>query len=176
MAKHNHKTEPNSKFDGFMTPEHVWNDVAPYIPKGKKISMPFWGDGRCAIYLKKHGFEIIHHNEDFFQHDRGEIIVDNPPYSIKKQIIATLVERNKPFMLLVPVSTMCYKYSQCLKGDLQILIPPRRIKFIKLENGVLKKDWKKSSAPFDCVWLCWKMNLERDIQHIKSATPCNSSV
>tara|TARA_R110002012_G_scaffold252391_1_gene431402 strand:+ start:17622 stop:18158 length:537 start_codon:yes stop_codon:yes gene_type:complete len=157
-----------SKHNDFMTPKYLFEDIKEYIPKDKVISMPFWGDGQAGKHMTELGYDVIHQEEDFFKFDRGEIVVDNPPFEFKKEIIAELIKRNKPFMLIMPISTICYKYSQILKGDLQIIIPNKRPKFIYYDKKTNKcdKDWKKKSATFDCIWVCWKMNLPQDIIHL----------
>ena len=47
-------------------------------------------------------------------------------------------------------------------GSIQIVIPPKRIQFIKLP---FNKD-NKQACNFDCFYYCYKMNLERDITWI----------
>jgi len=108
--------------------------------------------------------EIIYQDEDFFENDRGSIVCDNPPFSIKGIIIRKLVERNKPFMLILPVSSMCYKYFRetMNDGNIQMLIFKGRPSFIKCSvTGELRED--KKSPAFDSCVFCWKMNLPKDI-------------
>lgn len=159
---------PLAKFDDFMTPRGVWEMIAPYVPKDKTISMPFYGDGACAHHMRELGFDVIHQDEDFFENDRGQIVVDNPPFSDKRKVIQKLVERNKPFMLLLPVSTICYAYSSILKDHMQIMVLPRRPRFIRWNSttGEHEENWEKKNPAFDCIWLCWKMRLPKDIIHI----------
>jgi|TARA_R110000823_G_scaffold33691_3_gene94122 hypothetical protein len=154
-----------SKFNDFMSPKCLFEDIKEYIPKDKVISMPFYGDGMIGKYMKEMGFDVIHQQEDFFEFNRGEVVVDNPPFEFKKEIIAELIKRDKPFMLIMPVSTICYQYSKMLKNHLQIIIPKKRPKFIYYDKATnkLDKDWKKKSATFDSVWVCWKMDLPQDI-------------
>ncbi len=154
-----------SKHNDFMTPKYIFEDIKDYIPKNKIISMPFFGDGSCATHMTELGFEVIHQDEDFFEHDRGDIVVDNCPFQFKKKIIKTLVYRDKPFMLILPVSTICYNYSKILKNKLQIIIPKKRPKFIEYDKTTGQSDpnWMKKSCPFDCLWLCYKIGLEKDI-------------
>ena len=140
------------KYDNFATPLHAWEDIIEYIPKDKKIWCPFYMNGDHT--LKQLGFDIIHENEDFFETNKGDIVVDNPPFSIKKLVIERLVLLDKPFILIMPVSTLCYQYFKPLKDNIQIMIPPKRINFDKQ---------KKSSATFDCLYYCYKMNLSQDI-------------
>lgn len=150
MATYSHY-QP-SKFDDCITPIHVWKDIQEYIPNDKKIWCPFYFNGSHT--LKELGYDIIHNNEDFFKNDRGDIVVDNPPFSIKKQILERMYELDKPFILIMPVSTLCYKYFKKFKNDIQIIIPPKRYNFAPE---------LKSSASFDCLFYCYKMNLEKDI-------------
>jgi hypothetical protein len=49
-----------------------------------------------------------------------------------------------------------------IEPALQIIIPRRRIQFIKLVDGEVPEDYK-SKCNFDCFYYCWKMNLPRDI-------------
>lgn len=154
-----------SKDNDFITPKSAWEDIIKYIPKDKEISMPFFCEGSCANDMKALGFNVIHEDEDFFKHNRGDIVVDNPPFETKKLIIETLVERNKPFILILPVSTICYKYAKILGDDMQLLIPKKRIKFIHYDKitQTKKADYEKYSASFDCLYVAWKMNLPKDI-------------
>ena len=48
------------------------------------------------------------------------------------------------------------------KNELQIIIPNKRINFIKLVNGNTPDDWN-SRCNFDCFYYCYKMNLPKDI-------------
>ena len=46
------------------------------------------------------GFDVIHQPEDFWSNDHGDIVLDNPPFEKKKEIITELIRRGKPFMLI----------------------------------------------------------------------------
>ena len=89
-----------------------------------------------------------------------DIIISNPPFSIKQKIFTKLKEINKPFILIVPVSIITKKYfMDNFKDDFQIIIPKKRIQFIKDEVQT-KRCW------FDCVYIAYKINLEKDITFI----------
>ena len=152
----------------YMTPETAWDDIKEYIPKDKIIWEAFYGDGESGKYLESLGFDVIHEDEDFFKNNKGDIVVSNPPFETKKQIIERLVKIDKPFILLLPVSTLCYNYAKILKDNIQIMIPPKRIKF-KRYNKItheIEKDWAKYSSTFDCLWFCYKIGLESDIIYL----------
>lgn len=149
MATYSHY-QPK-KFDDCITPISVWDSIKEYIPKDKEIWCPFYFNGTHT--LRDLGFDIIHNDEDFFDNNRGDIIVDNPPFSIKRKILERLNQLEKPFILIMPVSTICYQYFKDFK-DIQIIVPNKRINFAPD---------LKSSASFDCLFYCYKMNLPKDI-------------
>lgn len=152
-------------FDDYITPKYVFEEIKQFIPKDKVISMPFYCEGSAGKYMRELGFNVIHTDEDFFKHDRGDIVVDNPPYNKKRQVLETLIKRDKPFMLLVPCSTLCYLYAKIIKGHVQIIVPVKKPKFIRYDTKTkqYEKDWQKKYPPFECLWVCWKMNLANDI-------------
>ena len=154
-----------TKNDDFFTREEEWEQIAPYIPTNKIISMPFYSPySQCNKLLGKYiDNKIIYQDEDFFKNDRGDIVVDNPPFSKKKQIIEELYKRDKPFMLIVPVSTISYNYTKILKDHLQLMIFKRRPRYIKCDVNTGKVKQDKKSPAFDSCVICWKMNLDSDI-------------
>ena len=143
----------------YMTPKEVWVSIAHLIPKDKVIFEGFYGDGNSGKYLKELGFKVESHDVDFFDDQKFNygIIISNPPYSIKAKVFKKLSEIDKPFMMLVPVSTMTKQYlKKYFKDKIQIVIPERRIQFIK--DGVQTK-----RCFFDTVWICYKMGFKSDI-------------
>jgi len=112
------------------------------------------------------GFNVIHEEIDFFENDKGDIIVSNPPFTKVPEVLIRLKELNKPFILICPSSKINTQYFRKLFCDtedhLQIIIPRKRIQFDKLVNGEIVKDQKRV-CNFDCFYYCWKINLERDI-------------
>ena len=146
--------------DDYMTPFEAWEDIAHLIPR-RVIWEPFYGDGESGDYLRSLGFEVIHEDVDFFDHDLGEIIVTNPPFSITKTIIPRLKQLNKPFIMIMPSSKICTNYvRESFKDCLQIIIPRKRINFIKHENG---EEVESQGSPFECFYYCFRIGLPRDI-------------
>ena len=138
--------------DDFKTPMEVWSNIEQYIPD-KTIWCPFYYNGEHT--LQDLGYNIIHQDEDFFTYEPDyDLVIDNTPFSIKRQVLERLFNIDKPFILILPVSTICYKYFKIYKDKIQLIIPPHRYNFHPEKN---------SSATFDCVYVCYKMNLDRDI-------------
>jgi len=98
------------KHDDYMTPENAWINIKDFIPTDKIIWEAFYGDGKSAEYLEKLGFKVIHNQNDFFESNEGEIIVTNPPFSKKKEVLIRLKELDKPFILILPASTITTQY------------------------------------------------------------------
>jgi hypothetical protein len=152
------------KHDDYMTPQYAWYNIKDYIPKDKILWEAFYGDGKSGEYLKDLGFNTIHEPIDFFEHNLGEIVVSNPPFSKTKEILQRLKELDKPFILILPCSKLTTSYIRELfhNCNLQIIIPRKRIHFEKLIDGEKPKNWR-NACNFDCFYYCYKINLERDI-------------
>ena len=73
--------------DNYITNKSDWERIKEYIPKDKVIWSPFYCDGKQKEYFEEIGFNIIHEDEDFFENNKGDIIIDNIPFSKKKRII-----------------------------------------------------------------------------------------
>ena len=149
------------KHDCYMTPKSAWENIKQYIPEDKIIWEAFMGDGKSGEYLKELGYNVIHNDNDFFLSNEGDVLVSNPPFSKSKEIMYRLKELDKPFILILPCSKISTQYFRENFKDtdnpLQIIIPRKRIQFVKNGNETQNK------CNFDCFYYCYKMNLERDI-------------
>ena len=154
------------KHDDYMTPRSAWVNIQQFIPRDKVIWEAFYGDGTSGAVLKELGFKVIHEEVDFFENDLGDIVVSNPPFSQVPAILERLHKLSKPFILIMPSSKINTQYFRKLfsKEDdpIQIIIPLRRIHFLKQVNGEVPQNWK-NACYFDCFYYCWKMDLPRDI-------------
>jgi hypothetical protein len=158
------------KHDDYMTPKTAWENIQHLIPKEKVIWESFHGDGKSGDDLKSLGFNVIHEPIDFFDDEtlpEYDILISNPPFSKSKAVVQRLKELGKPFIIIMPSPKICTSYfRETFKDEkenpLQIIIPRKRIQFIKLVDGKIPNVYK-SCCNFDCFYYCWKMNLERDI-------------
>lgn len=130
----------DKKNDNWTTPSWVWDALLPHIPKDKVIWEPFYNEGFSGEYLNSKGLNVIHNEgEDFFQHNKGDIIISNPPFTIKKDVLKRLKELDKPFMMLLPLDTIDRQYFQKIfRNDLEkisLYFLPRRIDFINKDTG-----------------------------------------
>ena len=144
--------------DEYYTDNGEWDKIKDFIPKDKQLWEAFYGDGNSSVYLKSLGFNVISQQEDFFQANHGEVVVSNPPFSKKKEVIQRLVELDKPFILIMPLEVLTYKYTEPIREHLQILIPKKRMIFIK--------DGTQVKFNYDCIFFCYKMGFEKDIYYV----------
>ena len=86
------------------------------------------------------------------------------PFSKKKEVFKRLKELDKPFIMICPSSTIYTLYFRNLfsksKNKIQIIIPRKRINFIKIKD---KKKTNTNKCNFDCFYYCYKIGLKRDI-------------
>ena len=148
--------------DNYITNKEDWLRIKEYIPIDKKIWSPFYCDGKQKEYFKEMGYDIIHEDEDFFTNNKGDIIIDNPPYSKWFDICFRLKELEKPFILIAPPRAFTTKKFQNLfKDHLQIIIPNKRLTFTKLNQESVGY-----TPPFGTWFFCYKINLEKDLNFI----------
>ena len=157
------------KHDDYMTPFSAWENITEYIPKDKIIWESFYGDGKSKEHLLKLGCkEVIHENIDFFEEDRGEVIISNPPFSLAKDIMPRLAQLDKPFIMLMPSAKINTKYvrDNFKNKKLQIIIPRRRIQFVKLVDGK-EPEKQENKCNFDCFYYYYKLNLPKSDNMIR---------
>lgn len=150
--------------DNYITNELGWEQLIPFIPKDKKIWSPFYCDGSQKEIFKKNGIDIIHEDKDFFEYEPEEwdIIIDNPPFSIKKEVLKRVKSFGKPFILICPSMMISYKYFQeDFKDKIQIIIPQKRITFKQLNS-----EKKNYNPPFASFYFCYGCNLKKDLTFI----------
>lgn len=156
----------NSEAQECYTPYYAVEPLLKYIDKDKIIWCPF-DEEWSAFYnlFKENGYKVIrsHLNEgkDFFTYepDNYDVIISNPPYSIKDKILERLYELNKPFAMLLPLPTLQGKKRyECFKNGCQALVFDDRIGYHELSHmGTYNK-----ANHFASIYIC-KDILPRDL-------------
>lgn len=113
-------------------------------------------DSNYVIELKKAGYTVIathiNNGQDFFDYEpeQYDLIISNPPFSLKDKILKRLNELNKPFAMLLPLPTLQgQKRFQYLKGC-QALIFDKRINYYKNKET---KEIQRGVA-FASIYIC----------------------
>ena len=148
------------------TPFYAVDPIIKYLPKDKVIWCPF-DEEWSAFYirLKELGYKTIRSSlkdeQDFFKYEPSswDIIISNPPFSIKDKVIDRLYSFNKPFAVLLPLNSLQgktrYKY---FKQGIQLLSFDSRICY---HNPNSMKIVIKGT-PFASAYFC-KDLLPRDL-------------
>ena len=150
-------------FDEIYTPDYAIKPLIPYIDKGLVIWENAYGTGLLAKHLRKVGYKVVGNaNIDFLkEYCECDVIVTNPPYSIKEKFLQRAFELGKPFAFLLPLTTLEGQKRGKLFADkgIQLIIPNRRINFIY--------DNAKSASWFSTAWFTWKLKLPKDLLFVQ---------
>lgn len=140
------------------TPFYAVDHIIKYLPKDKIIWLPFdceWS----AFYqrLTEEGFKVtrssLQGGKDFFEYEPEEwdLIVSNPPFSLKDKVLERLYSFDKPFAILLPLNSLQgktrYKY---FKQGIQILSFDARICYHDKDH----MDEVVKGSPFATAYFC----------------------
>lgn len=140
------------------TPAYAVDPIIKYLPKDKIIWCPF-SEEWSMFYkrLKEVGFKVVRsslvENKDFFEYtpEEFDLIVDNPPFSIKDKVLERLYSFNKPFAVLLPLNSLQgktrYKY---FKQGIQILSFDARVSYHDKDH----MDSVVKGSPFATAYFC----------------------
>jgi hypothetical protein len=159
----------NGSLDDYQTPASALIPLLPYLKKQWVIWECAEGEGYLSKALRERGFQVIatdiHKGQDFlkFQPEDFDVIVTNPPYSLKDEFLERAYELGKPFAFLLPLTTLEGRMRQSLFSlhGISLLIPERRTNFIT-------PDGKGSGSWFLTAWFAWQL-LDKELVFSSSA-------
>lgn len=143
--------------DFFQTPPVALKPLLRYLVPGSVVWEPSAGVGQLANQLYNAGFPTIRSDildgQDFLTWEPDEhydVIITNPPYSIKDKFLARAFRLKKPFAFLLPVTALAGKARMALyrTHGLQLLMLNDRINF-NTPSGVGSGSW------FATAWFTW---------------------
>lgn len=141
------------KYDELYTPSEAILPIIKYLDKNKTYwECTDFGNSNITKILIENGFKVINTNksEIDFLNDKVDfefdVIITNPPYSLKDEFIKKCYEYEKPFMLLLPITALEGKSRNKLYKEkgIELIILNKRINFMKEKNNV----W------FNTSWFC----------------------
>lgn len=148
------------------------------IDKKSIIWLPF--DNELSnIYkaLKTSGYTTILSNLelglDFYNYEpkQWDIIISNPPFSNRTQLMNRLLSFGKPFIILQGTQFFNNQYAVnhlCqYSDDFQFLLPRSRMNFLTYNETENVVKTSKNAASFYSFWLCYKMNLDKTFNSLK---------
>ena len=146
----------NEKNDELYTPDYAIEPLLKYLPKNKIIwECTDFGSSNITKLLKQHDYKVISTHKDNFDFLTDipnfdfDIIITNPPYSLKNEFLKKCYEYDKPFCLLLPLTSLegIERGKMFREKGIDVLVLDRRCDFI---------DNKKSNW-FNTSWFCYKV-------------------
>lgn len=146
--------------DEFYTPRYAVLPILKYVDKSKTIWCPFDTEqSNFVIMLREMGCNVlVSHKDtggDFFlsEPENYDMIISNPPYSIKAAVFKRLFELKKPFAMLVGVVGLFEsknRFDMFKDNTFEIMYLNKRVAYFK------DYDEQKPSLnpPFSSVYLC----------------------
>jgi len=131
------KREKFSKPDECYTPEEAIYPLLPYLENFKIIWDCAFGSGRLAEHFNDFEYNVVGFPECNFLKPELEkavgfdVIITNPPYSLKNVFLKRAFELGKPFAFLLPLTALegIKRGALYKKYGIQLIIPNRRINF-----------------------------------------------
>jgi len=157
--------------DDFQTPIKAIDCLLPYLKKDWTIWECASGKGNLVKGFTEKGFNTISTDilqgvdflENYFECD---IIITNPPYSLKEKFLERCYELGKPFALLMPLTALESEKRHKLyrKYGIQLIIPNKRFNF-ETPSGNGSGSW------FCTAWFCGNINLPKDLNFTELDKP-----
>lgn len=146
----------NGKNDELYTPDYAIEPLLKYLPKDKIIwECTDFGSSNITKLLKQHDYKVISTHKDNFDFLTDvpnfdfDIIITNPPYSLKNEFLKKCYQYDKPFCLLLPLTSLegIERGKMFREKGIDVLVLDRRCDFI---------DNKKSNW-FNTSWFCYNV-------------------
>lgn len=142
-------------YDELYTPKYAIEPLLKYLPPNAIIwECTDFGESNITKVLKEKGYNVISTNKEQinFLEDKAtfnfDIIITNPPYSLKDSFLSKCYEYNKPFAMLLPLTTLegIQRGKMFREKGIELLVLDKRIDF----NG-------KGKVWYNTSWFCWKL-------------------
>ena len=150
----------NGVNDELYTPDIAIYPLLEYIDKSLVVwECTDFGESNITKIFKNNGNKVIstHINNFNFLTDTPDfefdIIITNPPYSLKNEFIRKCFEYNKPFCLLLPLTALegVERGVMYRKYGIEVLVLDKRINYMNNK----KSNW------FNTSWFCHNVLNDR---------------
>lgn len=140
----------NGQNDEIYTPDYAVEPLLKYLPKNLTIWEPTdFGASNITKVLKTNGYKVISThktNLDFLEEDPDfdyDMIITNPPYSIKDDFLARCYKLKKPFCLLLPLTALegVRRGGLFRQFGISVIILDRRINFTSNKGNWFNASW-----------------------------------
>ncbi len=141
-------------YDELYTPDIAVTPLLQYVKKGLTVWEPTdHGSSNITKMCQRNGNVVISSHigdgVDFLKDefvDRYDVIITNPPYSLKTEFLRRAYELGKPFAFLLPLTSLegVERGKLYREYGIELLVMDRRINFMKNKKNV----W------FNTSWFC----------------------
>lgn len=151
------KSDRSIKGDEIYTPFYAVEPLLEFLPKNKTIWCPF--DEKWSAFnqcLSEYGHNVVISNlrggQDFFSYEPPvwDILISNPPFSKKNDVLKRAYDLNKPFALLLPCNSIQGKERyRIFKNEIQMLCFDTRVDY---HTNNMQSTTK--GTPFGSAYFC----------------------
>lgn len=144
--------------DEVYTPFYAVEPLMEFLPKDKKIWCPFDEEWSAFYqYLTEQGFYVerssLKDDKDFFhfEPDEWDILVSNPPFSKKNEVLKRAFAFQKPFALLLPVNSIQGKARyKIFNNEIQMLCFDSRVDYHTQQNMLFTTKGNHFGSAYFC--------------------------
>jgi len=152
-----------NKVNDFQTPDIAVYPLLKYIPKDWTVWECACGKGNIARLLESRGNKVIatdiKNGQDFltYEPENYDCVITNPPYSIKDKFLKRCYLLDKPFALLLPLTTFEGKRQYWMeKYGIEVILLDKRVNF-ETPSGNGTGSW------FATAWFTNGLNIGKQI-------------
>lgn len=160
--------------DDFQTEPAAADWLMPYVSPAKMIWEPAAGNGNLVKRFTEKGYLVtgsdIKTGQDFMEFklkpEQYDIIITNPPFSIKEKFLGRCYNLAKPFALLMPITSFDSVGRRALMKEhgIEVILPHRRTKFETPNHAArVAAGEKPGTGWFYSAWFTWGLNLGQQL-------------
>ena len=157
-------SQNKEKSDEYPTPSYALLPLLEYLPKDKVIWECTDTSGSISSFLNEKGYNVVSTDDNFLLYNRpkGDIIVTNPPYSLKTEFLQHSYELEIPFAFLLPITALeGFKRQELYrKYGISLILFNKRIQFRSNRAG----------AWFATAWFTHGLNLPDNLNFFELAS------
>lgn len=154
--------------DEFYTPKYAVDAIVPYLKKAgfKSVWCPFDTEESLFVQiLRAEGFAVtathIRDGGDFFDLDiPADVIVSNPPYSLKTEILERAFSLSRPFALLIGIVGIFEsqrRFEMFRDNKFEVLYMNRRVAYFQDYS----EQTPSKNPPFSSAYFCHRVLPEQ---------------